>query len=52
MRKVIGGIGFILIILGIGCMDSASIGIPAAMIAVGALLIMLSAKLEEKWEKE
>lgn len=52
MRKVIGGIGFVLIILGIGCVDSASMLIPVLMIAAGTVLIIVSAKLEARWTKK
>lgn len=52
MHKVMVGTGFILVILGIGLMDSASMLIPVTMIAAGAVLILASARLEAKWKKE
>lgn len=52
MQKVICSIGFILVVLGIGCVDSTSMMIPVMMIAAGVVLISASARLEAKWKKE
>lgn len=51
VRKCVGGIGFVLLILGVGCVDSPSLLVPLAMIASGAVMIWTAAGLENKWTK-
>ena len=47
--KVMSGIGFVLVLLGVACADSPSILIPAAMIASGAVMVGASAGAESRW---
>lgn len=49
IRKIIGGTGFTMILLGIGCVDSPSMLLPVTMIASGAVMIWASAGLENRW---
>lgn len=49
IRKVVGGIGFSLVILGVGCVDSPSMLLPAVMIVAGAIMIAVCTRLEGKW---
>lgn len=51
VRKYTGEIGFVLLILGVGCVDSPSILLPATMISVGAALIAV-AGLDEEWTEK
>ena len=46
MKKVIGGIGFVLFLIGIGCMDSMSFIIPAVMLFTGLGMFYVSMKGE------
>lgn len=50
VQKVIGGIGFILLILGVGCVDSPSLLAPLAMIVSGAIMTA-TAGWERRTEK-
>ena len=47
MKKIFGGIGFILFLIGIGCMDSISVIVPVVMIFAGLGIMLFSAKGEE-----
>ena len=51
MRRFLGGVGFILVVLGVAGAGSQSILIPTAMLATGAVMIGVSARWEEKWTK-
>jgi hypothetical protein len=46
MKKVIGGIGFVLFLIGIGCMDSMSFIIPVVMLFAGLGMFYVSMKGE------
>lgn len=48
MQRVIGGTGFVLIILGIACAGSQTMLIPVALIAAGAVMVGVSARWTEK----
>lgn len=50
MRKIIGSIGFVLLILGVGCVDSPSLLVPLAMIVSGAIMTA-AAGLERRTER-
>ena len=52
MQKAVGGIGFVLVILGIACAGSPSMLLPVAMIGSGVVMIGAAARLEAKWVKE
>lgn len=52
IRKIIGNTGFVLVLLGIGCVDSPSMLLPATMISVGVVLIAVFARLEEEWTEK
>lgn len=41
-----------LVLLGIGCVDSPSILLPVAMIVAGAIMIAVSAIWEARWTEE
>lgn len=51
-HKLISAAGFVLVILGIGCVDSPSLLAPIMMIIVGAALVVVSAEWEERWTEE
>lgn len=46
MKKIFGGIGFVLFLIGIGCMDSMSFIIPAVMLFAGLGMFYVSMKGE------
>lgn len=52
MIKVLGAIGFILLILGGSAMDSASMVIPTAMIIAGLLLLLYAAYISGEFEQK
>ena len=47
MKKIISGIGFIMALIGMCCMDSPSIIIPAVIMFAGLGIMLYSAKGEE-----
>lgn len=49
IHKLMGAGGFVLVILGIGCIDSPSLYLPIAMIASGVVLAVVSAGGEGRW---
>lgn len=49
LRKIAGGTGFVLIILGVGGIDSPSLYLPITMIAAGAVLLAAYAGREARW---
>ncbi len=49
LRKITGGIGITLVILGIGCIESPSLLLPITMIVTGMVLAAASAGGEAKW---
>lgn len=52
IHKSMGGAGFALVILGVGCVDSPSMLVPIAMIATGALLLAAYAGRKQKWTEK
>ena len=50
MFRVLGGIGFVMLMLGAAGMDSENMLIPAAMAISGALLLLLSSRMMEDFE--
>lgn len=50
VRKCVGGAGFVLVILGVGCVDSPSLLVPLAMIVSGAIMTA-AAGLERRTER-
>lgn len=52
IHKFMGFAGFVLIILGVGCVDSPSLFVPITMIAVGALFLVGYASLKQKWAEK
>lgn len=51
IHKFIGAAGFVLVILGVGCIDSPSMLVPITMIGTGAALTALSAGGEARWKE-
>ena len=49
IHKFIGAAGFMLVILGVGCVDSPSMLVPIMMIATGAVLLAAYAGRKQKW---
>lgn len=52
IRKIIGGIGFTLVTLGVMSMGSQKLLLPITMIAAGAALVVVSAEWEGRWTEE
>lgn len=52
IRKIIGSTGFILVYLGIGCVESPSMLLPVTMIVSGVVMIWAAAGLEENWTEK
>mgnify|MGYP007110273823 CR=1 FL=1 len=52
IHKFIGAAGFMLVILGVGCVDSPSMLVPITMIATGALLLAAYAGRKQKWTEK
>ncbi len=55
IHKLMGAGGFVLVILGIGCIDSPSLHLPITMIAAGAVLLAADAGLDglkQKWAEK
>ncbi len=52
IHKLMGAGGFVLVILGIGCVDSPSMLVPITMIATGAVLLAADAGLKQKWAEK
>lgn len=52
IHKLIGAAGFVLVILGIGCIDSPSLHLPITMIATGAVLLAAYAGRKQKWAEK
>lgn len=52
VHKFMGVAGFVLVILGVGCVDSPSLFIPITMIAAGALFLAVYATLKQKWAEK
>lgn len=50
--KIVSGIGFTMVLMGVGCVESESVLLPIAMIAFGAVLIAVSAGLEANYSTE
>ena len=47
MKKIFSGIGFLMALIGMGCMDSPSIIIPVALMFAGLGIMLYSSKGEE-----
>lgn len=52
IHKFIGAAGFVMVILGVGCVDSPSMLVPITMIATGALLLAAYAGRKQKWTEK
>lgn len=52
IHKFIGAAGFMLVISGVGCVDSPSMLVPITMIATGALLLAAYAGRKQKWTEK
>lgn len=52
LRKLFGGLGFILLLIGVGCADSSVIALPALISLIGAFLISICAKMDSEWTEE
>lgn len=52
IHKFIGSAGFVLVILGVGCVDSPSMLLPIVMIATGAVLLAAYAVRKQKWTEK
>lgn len=44
--KCMGSAGFLLLLVGVGCMDSPSLVVPLAMVASGSVLVAVTAWAE------
>lgn len=52
LRKLFGGLGFILLLIGVGCVDSPSMLLPGTMIFVGLLFVVVAVKLDTNWSEK
>lgn len=52
VHKFMGASGFVLVILGIGCVDSPSLFVPVTMIAAGAVFLAVYALQKQKWAEK
>jgi len=52
IRKIIGIIGFALVLIGAGSMDSPSAVLPALLMAAGSAILIIVYREEMKWTEK
>lgn len=52
LKKIVCGAGFVLVLLGACCVDSPSLLIPFAMIAIGAAFLLVYVGLKRGWTEK
>lgn len=52
LRNIVGGTGFVFVLLGACCVDSSSLTIPAVMIAAGVVFLLAYAGMKRRWTEK